>query len=196
MTRKTIPSLVLGAWLISCGLSPAADVAAGKTAAAGCAGCHGEDGVSHTPLTPSLAGQPDDFIQWQLVFFRSSSRKSEIMEPIAQSLANDEIRNLGAYYSSLPPPKPQPASASDELAQTGAKLALQHRCKSCHGDNFAGIGAVARLANQREDVLLKALHDFKSGTRIGSGVASMADATFDLDDNDMQALAHYMAAQP
>ena len=31
-------------------------VAAGKTAAAACAGCHGETGVSQTPGTPSLAG--------------------------------------------------------------------------------------------------------------------------------------------
>jgi cytochrome c553 len=196
MTRKNILSLVLGAWLVSCGLASAADVAAGKATAAGCAGCHGEDGVSQTPLTPSLAGQPDDFIQWQLVFFRRGSRRSEIMEPIAQPLANEEIRNLGAYYASLPPPKPQPASASDELAQIGAKLVVRHRCKSCHGDDFAGVGAVARLAGQREDVLLKALRDFKSGTRIGSGVASMADATFYLGDSDMQALAHYMATQP
>jgi cytochrome c553 len=206
MTRKKVLSLVLGvllvgawlvgAWLVSCGLASAADVAAGKAMAAGCAGCHGEDGVSQAPLTPSLAGQPDDFVQWQLVFFRSGSRKSEIMEPIAQSLANAEIRNLGAYYASLPPPKPQPASASDELARNGARLAAQHRCKSCHGDDFAGAGAAARLADQREDVLLKALRDFKSGTRIGSGVASMADATFDLTDGDMQALAHYMATQP
>jgi cytochrome c553 len=196
MTRKKNLSLVLGAWLVSCGLASAADVAAGKATAADCAGCHGEDGVSQTPLTPSLAGQPDDFIQWQLVFFRSGSRKSEIMEAIAQSLANEKIRNLGAYYASLPPPKPQTAPASDELAQIGAKLAVQHRCKSCHGDDFAGVGPAARLADQREDVLLKALRDFKSGTRIGSGVASMADVTFDLSDIDMRALAHYMATQP
>ncbi len=174
----------------------AADAAAGKAMAAGCAGCHGEDGVSQTPLTPSLAGEPDDFVQWQLVFFRRSSRKSDVMGPIAEALANEEIRNLGAYYASLPPPKPQPVPAADELAQAGAKLAAQHRCKTCHGDDFAGVGAAARLAGQREDVLLKALRDFKAGIRLGSGVASMADVTFDLSDSDMQALAHYMAANP
>jgi cytochrome c553 len=188
---------LVGTWLVSCDYpASAADVAAGKELAAACAGCHGEDGVSQTPLTPSLAGGPDDFVQWQLVYFRNGRRKNEVMEPIAQSLANEEIRNIGAYYASLPPPKPQPVAASDELAQAGAALAAQHRCKSCHGDDFAGIGAAARLAGQREDVLLKALRDFKSGTRIGSGVASMADVTFDLDEGDMQALAHYMAIQP
>ena len=56
--------------------------------------------------------------------------------------------------------------------------------------------AAARLSDQREDVLLKALHDFKTGARVGSGVASMADVTFELDDADMQALSRYMATRP
>ncbi len=116
------------------------------------------------------------------------------MGPIAEALNNEEIRNLGAYYASLPPPKPEPAA--DALAQTGEKLALQHRCASCHADDYRVSGAAARLAGQREDVLLKALHDFKSGTRVGSGVASMADVVYELNDADMQALAHYMATRP
>ncbi len=53
----------------------AADIAAGKALAEGCAGCHGADGVSQTPLTPSLAGEPDEFTQWELVYFRSGSQK-------------------------------------------------------------------------------------------------------------------------
>ncbi len=174
----------------------AGDAAAGKALAEGCSGCHGADGVSQTPLTPSLAGQPDDFVQWQLVYYRGGSRKSEVMGPIAEALSNEEIRNLGAYYASLPPPKAGPASASDAAAQNGERLAVQRHCKSCHGDDYAGVGPAARLAGQREDVLLKALQDFKSGARIGSGVASMADATYGLSDDDMRALAHYMATRP
>ena len=52
------------------------------------------------------------------------------------------------------------------------------------------------MSGQREDVLDKALHDFKSGKRVGSGVASMADVTYELSDADMQALSHYMASRP
>jgi cytochrome c553 len=118
------------------------------------------------------------------------------MGPIAAALNNVEIRNLGAYYASLPPPKPERASAADALAQSGARLAAQHRCQSCHADDYSGIGPAARLAGQREDVLLKALRDFKAGTRVGSGVASMADVVYQLSDTDMQALAHYIATRP
>jgi cytochrome c553 len=198
MTRLSmiLLAVALVAPLLDASRAPAADVEAGKATAEGCAGCHGEDGISQTPLTASLAGEPDDFTQWQLVYFRGGGRKSEVMGPIAEALDNQQIRNLGAYYASLAPPQPQSASAPDALAQTGAMLAVQHRCKSCHGDDYAGVGPAARLAGQREDVLLKALRDFKSGARVGSGVASMADVTYELGDADMQALAHYMATRP
>ena len=82
----------------------AADVSAGRALAEGCAACHGADGVSQMELTPSLAGQPDEFVQWQLVYFRSGARKSDVMGPIAQALSNQDIRDLGAYYASLSPP--------------------------------------------------------------------------------------------
>ena len=64
----------------------AADVAAGKAKAEICAGCHGENGISQTENIPSLAGQPDQFIQWQLVYFRAGSRKNEQMQPIVEQL--------------------------------------------------------------------------------------------------------------
>src|SRR5437773_2078402 len=67
----------------------AADVAAGKEKAELCIGCHGEGGISQTQNIPSLAGQPDQFIQWQLVFFRSGTRKNEQMQPIVEQLSNE-----------------------------------------------------------------------------------------------------------
>ena len=51
-----------------------------------------------TENIPSLAGQPDQFIQWQLVFFRGGSRKNEQMQPIVEQIGNEDIRTLGAYF--------------------------------------------------------------------------------------------------
>ena len=190
-------ALAVLALLAAAAPASAADIAAGKALAEGCAGCHGANGVSETPLTPSLAGESDDFTQWQLVYFRGGARKSEVMGPIAEALSNVDIRNLGAYYASLAPPKPAAAmAASDALAQAGEKLAAQRRCRSCHSDDFSGHLAAARLAGQREDVLVKALHDYKAGARPSSGVASMSEVTYELTDADMQALAHYLSQQP
>jgi cytochrome c553 len=170
----------------------AADIAAGKEKAELCVGCHGEAGISQTENIPSLAGEPDQFIQWQLVFFRAGSRKNEQMQPIVEQINNDDIRNLGAYFASLTPPKASPDDNPD-LSKKGAQAAAGRRCASCHTDSFAGTKAVARLAGQRKEYLLKALHEYKSGVRSGGGMAVMADVAYPLSDEEITALAHYLA---
>jgi cytochrome c553 len=171
----------------------AADVAAGKAKAELCTGCHGEAGISQTDNIPSLAGQPDQFIQWQLVFFRSGSRKNEQMQPIVEQIDNDDIRNLGAYFASLTPPKSAKPDDNPDLSQKGAQAAVGRRCASCHTDSFAGTKAVARIAGQREEYLVKALHDYKTGVRSGGGMAAMADVAYPLSEEEIAALAHYLA---
>ncbi len=157
--------IVLGGALLAfmvCGSSAhAADVAAGKQKAEICAGCHGDNGISQMENIPSLAGQLDQFIQWQLVYFRAGSRKNEQMQPVVEQISNEDIRNLGAYFSSLTPPK-GPKDDNPDLAEKGKQAAAGRRCASCHTDSYAGTKAVARIAGQREDYLLKALHDYKS----------------------------------
>jgi cytochrome c553 len=171
---------------------PAADLAAGKQKAELCTPCHGEAGISQTENIPSLAGQPDSFLQWQLVFFRSGTRKNEQMQPIVEQLNNEDIRNLGAYFASLDPPKP-PADDNPDLSRKGAQAAAGRRCASCHTDTYAGTKAVARVAGQREEYLLRALHDYKSGVRSGGGMAAMAEVAYPLSEEEITALAHYLA---
>jgi cytochrome c553 len=171
----------------------AADTAAVKAKAEMCTGCHGEGGISQTENIPSLAGQPDQFIQWQLVFFRGGSRKNEQMQPIAEQISNEDIRALGAYFASLTPPKAPAADDNLGLSKKGAQAAAGRRCASCHTDSYAGTKAVARLAGQREEYLVKALHDYKSGVRSGGAGASMTDVAYPLSDEEINALAHYLA---
>jgi cytochrome c553 len=182
--------LVVAAWHAP---AAAADIAAGKEKAELCVGCHGEGGISQTQNIPSLAGQPDQFIQWQLVFFRSGSRKNEQMQPIVEQITNDDIRNLGAYFASLTPPRASAPDDNPDLSQKGAQAAAGRRCASCHTDNYAGTKAVARLAGQREEYLLKALHDYKSGVRSGGAGSAMTDVAYPLSDEEITALAHYLA---
>ncbi|WP_299804212.1 c-type cytochrome [Tardiphaga sp.] len=172
--------------------SHAADLAAGKEKAELCSGCHGENGNSQIENIPSLAAQPDAFIQWQLVFFRSGTRKNEQMQPVVEPLTNDDIRNLAAYFASLPPPPKKPDDNPD-LSAKGAQAAVGRRCASCHGESFAGTKAVARIAGQREEYLVKALHDYKSSARSGGGMAAMADVAFPLSEEEITAMAHYFA---
>jgi cytochrome c553 len=171
----------------------AADIEAGKAKAELCAGCHGEAGISIQEYTPSLAGQPDLFVQWQLVFFRSGTRQNAMMRPIVEELSNEDIRNLGAYYASLPPMPGKKPDDNPELSRAGAQASAAHRCASCHGDDYAGTKATARIAGQRQEYLIKALNEFKSGQRSGGGRAAMAEVAYPLSEEEIYALAHYLA---
>ena len=195
---RIVPIFVFAAALAVTPLALAADgdVAAGKAKAdaAGCVACHGSNGISTVEKVPDLAGQPDLFVQFQLVFFRSGARKNETMNPMAKDLSDEDIRNLGAYFASLPPPNP--AAGSDEsAAQTklGENIVKGVRCASCHGDSLQGQDNIARLAGQRQDYLIDALHAFKSGIRTGTGLNVMVEVAQPFNDDQIQALAHYLS---
>ena len=190
--RTALIAVVSGAFIACGSAAGAADIAAGKEKAELCVGCHGEGGVSQMENIPSLAAQLDQFVQWQLVFFRAGTRKNEQMQPIVEQLTNEDIRNLGAYYASLPPPKPK-ADDDPDLSKKGAQAAAGRRCAACHTDTYAGTKAVARVAGQREDYLVKALRDYKTGVRAGGAMAAMADIAFSLSEEEIEALAHYLA---
>jgi cytochrome c553 len=184
---------ILAAAIVLGSPARAADTAAIQEKAGMCAGCHGENGISQTENIPSLAGQQDQFIQWQLVFFRSGARKNEQMQPIVEQITNEDIRSLGAYFASLTPPKAPATDDNPDLSKKGAQAAAGRRCASCHTDTYAGTKAVARLADQREEYLVKALHDYKSGVRSGGAGAAMADVAYPLSDEEIEALSHYLA---
>jgi len=191
--RTVSIGMALAALMCCSSPAAAADIAAGKAKAELCVGCHGDNGISQTEKVPSLAGQLDQFIQWQLVFFRAGTRKNPQMQPIVEQLNNDDIRNLGAYFAQLAPPKASKPDDNPDLSQKGAQAAVGRRCASCHTDTFAGTKAVARIAGQREEYLVKALHDYKSGVRAGGAMAAMADVAYPLSEEEIEALAHYLA---
>lgn len=172
----------------------AADLAAGQTRAEACQACHGVQGVSENPDIPSLAGQQDKYLQWQLVFFRSGRRANEIMGPMAADLTDEDVRNLGAYFASLPAGKPPAQDIDPALRQAGQALAEQHRCAACHTDSFGGKQAAPAIAHQHQAYLIKALTDYRSGARPSTGVAAMTEAASGLSDGDIAALAQFLTA--
>ena len=82
----------------------ASDIAKGREKADQvCAACHGKDG--NTPIDPSypkLAGQPADYLFQALVDYKNESRKNAIMVGQAKALTRKEMRDLAAFYASLP----------------------------------------------------------------------------------------------
>jgi cytochrome c553 len=160
-----------------------------------CLGCHGPDGQSLIPGTPSLGGQPSFFVIAQLFLFRRGGRTSAPMTEAAKNLTDDDLRAFSAWASRLPPPRPPTDPPDAARLERGRRLTLRHPCAVCHNPDFSGRDQMPRLANQREEYLLEAMRQYKKGSRVGYGGA-MATELADLIDADLQDLAHYLAHLP
>ena len=66
-----------------------------------CMGCHGPSGHGIPPSFPRLSGQYADYIEKQLLAFKSGARKDPIMNPIAFPLSEAQIKQLALYISAL-----------------------------------------------------------------------------------------------
>ena len=174
------------------GAAPAADPEAGRRKAEVCGACHGTDGNSTLPGTPSLAGQPVFFTHWQLIKFRDGRRKDPQMSPFAQNLSDTDMADLAAYYQAQRP-RPRPAATDPARVAAGKRLAELHHCTSCHRPGLIGQEQAARLAGQDYDYLLRLLRGFKAKTASDLD-GTMTIAAQPLGDEEIVSLVHYIAS--
>jgi cytochrome c553 len=106
----------------------------GKTQAASCAGCHGEDGNSMVSTFPKLAGQHELYLANQLQAFKLGSRNAPMMAPLAMALSDEEMQNIGAYYAEqkisanqMPVLQADEDEDEDDLSEEEQKAAAEKR---------------------------------------------------------------------
>jgi cytochrome c553 len=157
-----------------------------------CLACHGEKGQSENPLVPSLGAQPKDFLLVQLYIFREKMRKVELMNEMAKGLTDDDLRSMSEALAKLPAPMPVPEAIDPARMERVKTLVTQNHCNFCHAATFGGQDQIPRLAAQREDYLLKALREYKSGARPGYE-PTMASVVQPMKDEDFVELAYYLA---
>jgi len=160
--------------------------------AAPCLACHGASGQSETPEIPSLGGQTAPYALIQLYLFREKQREVEVMNDMTKSFTDDDLRAFSDFIATLPPPKPPSAAGEPERMQRGAALITQNRCNSCHNLDLSGRENIPRIADQREDYLVKTLRDYKNNTRHGYD-GTMAEVLADVTDAQIADLAYYIA---
>ena len=160
--------------------------------AAPCFGCHGERGQSQTVYTPSLGGQQPPYALIQLFMFREKLRAFEPMNEMAKALTDDDLRLFSELIGKLPKPKPPAAAGDPARLQRAQALAQQYHCNACHNTDFSGKENVPRIANQREDYLLKTMREYKDNSRHGYD-ATMAEALQPVTSEQIADLAYYLA---
>jgi cytochrome c553 len=170
-----------------------------------CSACHGADGNSPTPVNPNLAGQHADYITLQLAHFKSGIRANPVMQGMAATLTDADMRALGVYFSQQ---KPKGLAAKDastvRMAQRiyrgGDAASELPACAACHSPTGAGIPKrYPRVAGQYAEYAYAQLRAFKSGERgadkEGKDVNGrvMGAIAMRMSDPQMKALSDYMA---
>ncbi|MDH3511178.1 MAG: c-type cytochrome [Gammaproteobacteria bacterium] len=134
----------------------------GEAAAQACGVCHGADGNSEIPGTPSLAGQQPLYFVAAVRAYLSGARNFSTMEHSLRGLSNIDVQNMALYYASQAPTKREAPAAGDPVA--GEPLSAQ--CGGCHGAHgVSHDAATPSLAGQDALYLVVATKAYRDHTR-------------------------------
>ncbi len=168
-----------------------------------CVGCHGLDGGSEQPGVPVIGGVSAYYLEYALTVYRQDGRScprhagpdgAELsMCDIARGLSKAQITATAAHYAEQRFRAPEQSTEPAKVA-AGAQL-HQRLCAKCHTDNGARADDDAGiLAGQWRAYLQFTMEDFRAGRR--QGPKPMDDKLKALRPSDVEALAHFYAAQP
>lgn len=178
--------------LLACFAAPAASAQTVEQQLPTCLACHGENGQSQTPDTPSLGAQQSFYVTVQLLMFREHMRVADPMNYLAKGMSDDDLRKFAEIIAKLPAPRPPDGPVDAARIERASALVAQNRCNICHTATFAGQDNVPNIADQREDYLVKALRGYKDNSRHGYD-ATMAEVMQPISDDQILDLAYYMA---
>lgn len=178
------------------------DAKAGENKNAMCIGCHGIPGYQASfpeiHKVPKITGQSESYIAAALNAYKTGERKHPSMRGISESLTDQDIADLAAFYSASAGPvvdKAAPA-ASGKVAE----LITKANCASCHGANFSSPIAPGypKVAGQYADYLYVALKAYKTkgNPQVGRNNAIMGAAIQGMSNSELKELANYMAHLP
>ena len=170
-------------------------------ALAACITCHGpaaESGpqASGVPPIPRVSGQHVEYLAKQLREYKAGKRKNDVMVPMLQKIRNGQLEELAAHFAGQTPARS--AAQKSPLIERGRTLYEQGNaavpaCVGCHQANGAGAPRYPRLAGQRQTYVGQQLMNFKQGARTNDRARVMRSIAGNLSEEDMQAIAEYLA---
>lgn len=182
-------TLFLAALLIAPLASLAADPA--EIIGTSCARCHGSDGIATVPATPHLNGQLPAYLSETMFKFQSGRRQTAVAEHIPVTLAPADITAIARHYADSTAVRPKQETDPAKV-QRGSTLYF-NRCVECHAESGRIGDDDAPIMNAQElthlTVQIKAFTDGKR-----KFVSLMRDSYRDLNNDDLDAIAHYLAS--
>lgn len=185
------------------------DASDGKAKAATCTGCHGANGVAPAAMFPNLAGQRAEYLYWQLVEFKREARPESPMTSQLANLDDATLRDLAAYFASLPAPAPAtqaPAGPGATLYREGDPAHGVPPCQGCHGadggghpwaEGDAAYRVYPKLRAQHADYIAQRIRDFRDGKHLSSSSDRiMTPVARTLDDEAIKEVAAFIESGP
>jgi sulfide dehydrogenase cytochrome subunit len=157
-----------------------------------CAGCHGTDGASAGPATPSIAGNSETYMVDTMMAFKSGERPSTVMGRIAKGYSDGEIKLMASVFAKQPIAITSQKLDADKVA-AGEKL-FGKNCEKCH-DKYGGLADddSGILASQWLPYLQHSMEDFRAGSR--EMAKKMKKKVDKLSDDELDALLQFFASQ-
>jgi cytochrome c553 len=170
----------------------------GELAAAVCASCHGEQGLTTDPQQfPNMAGQSSFAIYKQLHDYKNGARKNEIMQGVVAELSDEQMADVSAHFASLQQARwdltwvQTAGAAADALARTGDSARGLPACESCHNPYSGGPVETPVLFAQTKDYLATQLRAYKTGARANDVYQRMRLIAGKLTEQEIDQLAQY-----
>lgn len=164
----------------------------GKTMAAACAKCHGEDGNSKTPGTPTLAGQQPHYLVTAIQEYHRGERKTASMKSMLRDASRLELESLTLYFASRTPAQRPAPSRGDPAA--GEPLTAM--CGGCHGPGGVSRDAsTPSLAGQDPQYLVRSIKAYRT-SRQHWGMQRYVAGLSDKDIENITAFYVVQKSQP
>ncbi len=163
--------IALSALLVTLGvtfgpsMALADDDARSKMLSYTCAGCHGMDGVSVGPASPTIAGMAEDTFTDAMLAFKSGERPSTIMERITKGYSDEDIALMARFFAAQEHQKAQGQEFDPKKARMGKKLHKKY-CDKCHEEGGTiDVDGSGILAGQWKAYLDYSFEDYNDGSR-------------------------------
>jgi cytochrome c553 len=178
------------------------DFKAGEKKIAMCIGCHGISGYQasfpEVYRVPMISGQNEKYIASALAAYRKGERKHPSMRGIADSLTDQDIADVAAYYAQHGAGQKGAGKGGKEPSAKVAELLKKGACASCHGDNFSKPidPSYPKLGGQFADYLFVALKSYKvEGQHTwGRSNGVMGGVAKQFSNAELKAMAQYLAS--
>jgi cytochrome c553 len=160
----------------------------GRVRAAACTTCHGENGNSTTPGTPSLAGQQPRYFVIATQEYLNGIREKAPMHSLIRELDRLDLESLALYFASQTPAQ----RSAPAFGDAAAGEPLSAACGGCHGAHGVSTDPVTpNLAGQDAQYLLDSTKAYRKARRHDG----MQRAVAGLSDRDIENIAAFYSVQ-